>query len=59
MLFIMLRVFKIPENDCRLTARELKEFEVCLAPPTDCLWIIFDKLVSETLDNCSNDPNDV
>ena len=27
-LFIMLRVFGIPENDCRLTARELKEFEI-------------------------------
>ena len=27
-LFIMLRVFAIPENDCRLTARELKEFEI-------------------------------
>ena len=24
----MLRVFGIPENDCRLTARELKEFEI-------------------------------
>ena len=28
LLFIMLRVFKIPENDSRLTARELKEFEI-------------------------------
>ena len=28
MLFIMLRVFKIQENDSRLTARELKEFEI-------------------------------
>ena len=27
-LFIMLRVFGIPENDIRLTARELKEFEI-------------------------------
>jgi len=27
LLFIMLRVFKIQENDSRLTARELKEFE--------------------------------
>ena len=27
-LFIMLRVFGIAENDCRLTARELKEFEI-------------------------------
>jgi len=27
-LFIMLRVFSIPENDSRLTARELKEFEI-------------------------------
>lgn len=27
-LFIMLRVFCIPENDSRLTARELKEFEI-------------------------------
>jgi len=28
LLFIMLRVFKISENDSRLTARELKEFEI-------------------------------
>merc|ERR1719192_1196757 len=28
LLFIMLRVFKVPENDSRLTARELKEFEI-------------------------------
>ena len=28
LLFIMLRVFKIQENDSRLTARELKEFEI-------------------------------
>jgi len=28
LLFIMLRVFKIKENDSRLTARELKEFEI-------------------------------
>jgi len=28
LLFIMLRVFKIQENDTRLTARELKEFEI-------------------------------
>ena len=28
LLFIMLRVFKIQENDSRLTARQLKEFEI-------------------------------